>query len=380
MDTKNMIRIFDNYIDRFKWLTAPEPFGADESYKWKAVLEFQMVFDLEADNFADVLKEGKLASGNLIDSYMQPFGGLVAMAEKNGEAENIRNMFRRLFADDGGDLNVRQQKIDDFIKSSDEMLDKHYPGSFLYKNDQRSVMGYLWLHDPDHNYMCKNMEANYLANAVEFYDDWGPYGAFKLPVYHRFCDELVTEMKNYSALIEIHNSRFLNHEQEMYPDKELHILAFDMIYCAGRYGLYEGVDIKRHTAEDKRQYLQRKEKAKELAEQLAAAEEDMVLLENAFADAESMLKKGTKVRHKTYGEGFIKGYDDNRLNVMFPKIGQEKALGLSVALGNGIITIASPEFFVYMEKYEKILKSALDIPRRVKSAKDALEPYKDFVD
>ena len=170
---------------------------------------------------------------------------------------------RQLYAGDGGDLSVRQEKINAFLKSCDELLEKHYPTSHLYKNDQRSAMAYLWFYDPEHNFMCKATEAQYLANAAEFYDDWGTYASFRLDVYYRFCAALLNEIRSNTALMNIHQSRFEGHEAEMHPDINLHILAFDIIYCARTYGLYAGVEIKEHSAEDKRLYQQRKAKAAE---------------------------------------------------------------------------------------------------------------------
>ena len=60
-------------------------------------------------------------------------------------------MYRELFADDGGDLALRQAKIYAFIQKSEELKAKYAPGSWRYTNDQRSVMAYLFFHDPEHN-------------------------------------------------------------------------------------------------------------------------------------------------------------------------------------------------------------------------------------
>ena len=123
--------------------------------------------------------------------------------------------------------------------------------------------------------MCKTTEAQYLANAAEFYEEWGTYAAFRLDVYYRFCDALIDEISKNPDLLAIHQSRFEGHEAEMHPDTKLHILAFDIIYCARTYGLYTGVEIKDISSEDRKLYQQRKNKAIELAGQLAAAEENI---------------------------------------------------------------------------------------------------------
>ena len=378
MNTKNLNLIFSNYIAQFARLN--EPTGANENYKWYAVRNFQEIFDIDAPDFAAMLKQACKSTENLIDSYMQPFSGLVVMAEKDGEAETIREMFRMLYTDDGGNLSVRQEKIDAFLKSCDELLKKHYPTSHLYKNDQRSVMGYLWFHDPDNNYMCKTTEAQYLANAAEFYEDWGTYAHFRLDVYYRFCDALIEEIRKNQALMDIHNSRFEGHEGEMHPDAKLHILAFDVIYCARTYGLYSGVEIKEVSSEDKRLYLQRKKKAEELAESLALAEKKMMLLQEGIREAERMVRSGASIKHKSFGSGSLDSFDGKYLIIRFSGIEAPKKFELTSALGNGFIALDADGFPAFLERYGAVLKQATMIPQQLKSAEAALEPYVAFLD
>lgn len=373
MNRKNLTRIFDSYVARFEELTAlPKP---DESYKWHAVHDFQEIFDLDAPDFSAMLKKACKATENLIDSQMQPFGGLVTMAEKNGEAETIRQMFRLLYADDSGDLTVQQNKIDAFIKSCDALLAKHYPGSFRFKNDQRSVMAYLWFHDPDAHYLCKTTEARYLADAAEFYDDWGPYASFRLNVFYRFCDALIDEIRQHPALMAVHKSRFEGHEGEMHPDTALHILAFDVIYCAATYGLYTGVEAKRITTADIRLYQQRKAKAAELLAALAHVEADMQLLQNGIAEAQSLVRSGAAIRHKAFGEGQLQDFDGQHLTILFPQTGITKRFALASALAGGFITLNAPGFASFLSEYGAVLRQAEEIPKRLESAQNDLAPY-----
>jgi len=378
MNTKNLNLIFENYISHFERINEPD--GANENYKWFAVHNFQEVFDIDTPDFAPMLKKACKATGNMIDSYMQPFAGLVAMAEKDGEAETIRQMFRLLYADDGGDLSVRQEKITAFLSSCDELLTKHYPSSHLYKNDQRSAMAYLWFHDPDSNYMCKTTEARYLANATEFYEEWGTYATFRLDVYYRFCDALIDEIKKNPTLLAIHQSRFEGHESEMHPDLNLHILAFDIIYCARTYGLYMGVEIKDISSKDKRLHQLRKEKAVQLAANLAAAEENMMLLQEGISEAKALVRSGATIRLESFGAGKLLEFDGIYLLIIFPGFDVSKKFELTSALGNGFLTLDTPHFSTFIKKYGAVLKQALKIPQQLKSAEAALEPYASFLD
>jgi len=249
MNRKNLNQIFDAYIQHFAVLNDSHN---NESYKWSAIVDFQKAFDLSvsADGFAGMLKEAKDATENLIDSYTQPFHGLYELAKR--EPETVRAMLTALLEDDGGDLVARQGKIDTFLSECDQLVENYFPGSHLYKNDQRSAMAYLFLNDPDSHYLYKATECKYLAECVGFYDDWGTMANFKIDVFYRFCDELIEEIKATPALIATHQSRFAAAKRPMFEDEMLHVLVFDIIYCAHTYNLYTGLSFDKVTSADRK--------------------------------------------------------------------------------------------------------------------------------
>lgn len=376
MNLKNLDQVFANYIQKFEYINNKEN---NESYKWSAVLEYQKAFDLDAADFAAVLKKAKQASGNLIDSQVQPFGGLVVMAEKNGEAETIREMFRNLYAEDNGDLDTIQRKIDAFLAACDALLDKHYPGSHLYANDQRTAMGYLWLYNPDKYFFCKTTQAQYLAKCIEFYDSWGTYANFSLPVFYRFCNILLDAIRGNQRLLDTHRSRFGCATKEMHPDTELHILLVDIIFCSQIYGLYDGVTIQERSSADIKLYLERKAKAAELLLKVQAAEDTVTLLHEARAIFDAWLTSGAAVRHKAWGEAMYKGTNKGYLIFYFPKTDETKTFMLS-AFAMGFLTIDSPEYRAVMEKYHSVIKNDLNAYSNLASAKKALLPYEEYLD
>ena len=191
MNHKNLQTIFQKYIENFEYINNKEH---DENYKWEIANLFQS-FDINAENFAEMLAEMWKLSANLVDSSQQlPFYALVDFARK--EPETVREMFRKLFADEHIDLLTKQTRIQEFINSSEILRKKYYPDSRLYVNNQRSVMQYLFLRYPESNYGYKASQAKSFADCIEFYDDWGPMTDFQLDVYYRMCDQLVEEIKN----------------------------------------------------------------------------------------------------------------------------------------------------------------------------------------
>ena len=348
MNLKNLNKVFEHYIEKFEWLNQkPEP---DESYKWIAVKNFQSALDLDVadEEFAAMLQRAKKATENLIDSSQQPFGALCEYAK--AEPATVRTMFKDLFAEDGGDLVQRQKKIDVFLSRADELLKKYYPTSHMFINTQQSVMAYLWFYDPNTYYYYKATEAKYLADCVEFYDDWGTYSDFYLEVYHRFCDEIVAHMKDHPALMETHKSRFVGCEERMHADEQLHILVVDIIFCAKRYGLYDGIPIKDSSAPAKRLYQERKAKAAELLANVETAEKNVVLLEEARTAFTDLLNSGAEITHKAFGKAQLMEFSSGYITLFFEAKNEQKKFVFLSSLAGGFIKISSPDFDALLEE------------------------------
>ena len=376
MNQKNLNQIFDAYIQHFAVLNDSHN---NESYKWSAIVDFQKAFDLSvsADGFAGMLKEAKDATENLIDSYTQPFHGLYELAKR--EPETVRAMLTALLEDDGGDLVARQDKIDTFLAECDHLVESYFPGSHLYKNDQRSAMAYLFLNDPDNHYLYKATEAKYLADCVGFYDDWGTMSNFKLDVFHRFCDELIEEIKATPALIATHQSRFVDAGKPMHEDELLHVLVFDIIYCAHTYNLYSGLSFDKVTSADRKLYQERKAKAQELAAALRKVEDEIVLLDEARTYFGKAITSGASVTHKMFGPVVVESIADGFVSLKIQKNGEIKKFGLLNCIAGGFVKIDVPDFDEMLARYMTAMVSEYTLPQRLKSAQDALQPYEKYL-
>lgn len=376
MNRKNLNQIFDAYIQHFAVLNDSHN---NESYKWSAIVDFQKAFDLSvsADGFAGMLKEAKDATENLIDSYTQPFHGLYELAK--WEPETVRAMLTALLEDDGGDLVARQEKIDTFLAECDQLVESYFPGSHLYKNDQRSAMAYLFLNDPDNHYLYKATEAKYMADCVGFYDDWGTMSNFKLEIFHRFCDELIEEIKATPALMATHQSRFVDAKKPMHEDEFLHVLVFDIIYCAHTYNLYSGLSFDKVTSADRKLYQERKAKAQELAVALHKVEDEIVLLDEARTYFGKAITSGAAVTHKMFGPVVVESISDGFVSLKIQKNGEIKKFGLLNCIAGGFVKIDVPDFDEMLAKFKPAMMSEYTLPQRLKSAQDALQPYEKYL-
>ena len=379
MDRDNLRMIFQRYIDRFDELNRiPEP---DESFKWRVVYDYQQVFDIDAEDFPAMLKAACKISGNLVDGYTQPFSGLVCMAERDGEAEQIRELFRALYDErDGYSPDVIQPRIERFLDGCNRLIEKHYPGSFRYRNDQRSAMAYLWLIDPEHYYLVKNTECKEFAKYAEFFDDWGTYDDFKMGIFCRFCDELIEEMKATPELMAIHRSRFIGHENKMAEDHALHILLFDVIYCSYTYDLWAGLPLRTLSAHEKKKRLENRKAAQDRLERLNAVEEELAQYHDAIAAFAELSKNGELI-HRQYGKGQLIDDGTSTWTIRFPEHPIEKSFDVGMLFANGVMTIQDAEFSALLDRYRSVLKKGLaGIQPRLATARKLFEEVADQLD
>lgn len=375
MNKNNLKSIFKKYIDNFEILNNEKN---DETYKWEIAWEFQE-FDIDAEDFGEMLNHMWKTSSNLIDSSHQlPFYALVDYARR--EPETVREMFRKLYAEEFMDNVTKQQIIDEFIISSEKLRNKYYPDSHLYINNQRSVMMYLFLRYPNSNYGYKASQAKSFANCIEFYDDWGPMNDFKLGVFSRMCEQLIEEIKSDETLMETHRSRYENTNRKLHPDENLHILALDIIYSSQAYNFYDGMTFESINAQARKLYFERVAKAKELSEALEKAKAETELLFKAKEYVKKSVVKGLTVTHKKYGEGVILESTGTRISVSFPSINEIKELGVVVAIGNGLLSMPSEETTNQIKEYSPVLNRESQITNTLERLEKEIESYLEYLD
>lgn len=383
MNKNNMHQIFAHYIDNFEIINNAEH---SEYYKWQVCHEFRPLMDeaLEADvdDFADALYKVKECSKNIIDSYTQPFYGLVKFARE--EPETVQQMFMDLYSDDGGNVKKQMELIQNFFIQSNELLEKYYPDSHLYKQNSHSVSSYLFLYDPDHHYMYKATQSQAMADCIEFYDDWGTGDNIKLDVYYHMCDEILAEMKNCPELLATNRSRYDGALRlapgELHSDEELHILLFDIIYCCNVYELFDGISFSKPKSKEKQLILEKKKKARILKDEYDEAKRNVDALNEAVQYFIESVKTAGQIIHKKFGICNVLSVDSKYIYLKIQSTGEERQLGFIVVVANGIIRVDSKEFDVKRNEYLDMLKNADSIPRKLEYAVHALEPYEEYLE
>ena len=376
MNENTLHRIFDNYIEKFPFLTNEDQ---DENFKWRAAKDFGPLMDkaLEADaaEFADALSKVKKCTSIIIDGgTIQPFQGMIKCAKE--EPEKVQQIFRNLYSDDHDDIHAQEKLIEDFYAQSSELLNKYYPKAFRYKQNSHSVSAYLFLYNPGHHYMYKATQCKEFAKYIEFGDDWGTGDNIKLDVFYRMCDELVEQINMYEPLLSVDASRFEGMEDMMYSDTEKHMLAFDIIYCSSVYNLFYGIPLPNQISKVKQQTNANKVIAENLYERYCAAKEKKDRLDEAPEILKSELQPGAEIIHKKFGHGQINSYQNGNIGVLFDGSSESKTLKAYDSFLNNLVSLEKVEANTAVIEAVSYLRRKVSIEVNYKAAKEALAPYK----
>ena len=166
---------------------------------------------------------------------------------------------------------------------------------------------------------------------------------------------------------------------ELHPDQNLHILLYDLIYCANVYDLFTGITFRRMSLREKQLLNEQKKKAVELKEKYDAAKRKADRLEEGISYFVSEIRNVDIVEHVRYGRCDVLSVDNRSLCVRVQNTGEEKKLGLTMVVGKGLIHVESEEFSQKQEEYRDVLDAADSILRMAEYATKELEPYVDYL-
>lgn len=365
MNRENLDRLISNYIANFDLINNEVNM---EYYKWEAVKHFQDNWDIDAPDFSTMFKESVKATFNLINNrIVQPTNGIVKLAEHAEITEAVRQMFKDLMVEDNGDISKRQDKIYSFLTKADELLNIYYRGSWKYAQDMRTVIFYLCLLDPKHNYMFKATQAREFMYCIEYGDDFGSGENFSLKKYYAMCDELVAAIKNTPELVELHQKRMT---KTMWEDDDYHILAYDIIYSAIVYNLYSNITIvKPNRSRTKAQDFEKvkNEKREYLLAELENASKQLNELLMDRATYDDFSAKGLIVKHRTFGDGVVISHNGNMLVIKFGE--QEKRFQMPQGFSSGFLKTDSEEI---MDMFNEIARIESEI-EKVKSQQSNIQ-------
>lgn len=217
-DQATLAELLDQYAQDF---TAEH--WASEGYKWQTVQQFQENWDIEAEDFSEMLNRALSATSNLLQSgnfYMRSM--ILEMARR--EPDKVRHMFAGLF-DETLDVFDR---IATFKAEANEILERHWRTEDSSHQDERAISAYLGLRYPDRYGFYKYREIKNLAETL----GWEPtikQGRYKenLQISNQIYDAVSAALKQHPRLRSILEG-FL--DDTCYPDANCYVFAQDFVF------------------------------------------------------------------------------------------------------------------------------------------------------
>lgn len=200
----------------------------NEKYKWQAVKCFQLNWDVNATDFAEMLKKSLSATANLLASVnnfparmIQKFAEIVP--------EEVRAMYIELF-DESKDV---YERINSFKLKSSILLERYGNGAAQHYQNENSISTYLWLRYPDKYYIFKLSEVKVVASELE--SDYrfkkGAY-ADNIHNFYALYNEICAELQKDD---ELRNMLTAQVDSTCYADPEMRTLTIDVGFYISRY-------------------------------------------------------------------------------------------------------------------------------------------------
>ena len=200
----------------------------NEKYKWEAVKWFQDNWDVNAQNFPEMLNRSLDKTFNLLASNNNfPKGMIVGFAK--AAPEEVRAMFITLF-DESKDV---YERMNAFKLQSSILLEKYGNGAAQHYQYENAISTYLWLRYPDKYYIYKFGEVKTVANELEA-DYRFKKGAYADNIRNslKLYDEISLVLKEDTELVNLFQSQLTG---TCYPDPELKTLTIDVGFYISRF-------------------------------------------------------------------------------------------------------------------------------------------------
>ena len=200
----------------------------NEKCKWEAVKWFQDNWDVNAQNFPEMLNRSLDKTFNLLASSNNfPKGMIVGFAK--AAPEEVRAMFIALF-DESKDV---YERMNAFKLQSSILLEKYGNGAAQHYQYENAISTYLWLRYPDKYYIYKFGEVKTVANELEaeYHFKKGAY-ADNIRNFLKLYDEISLAIKEDKELVNLFQSQMTD---TCYPDPELKTLTIDVGFYISRF-------------------------------------------------------------------------------------------------------------------------------------------------
>ena len=193
----------------------------NEKYKWEAIKCFQDNWDVNAKDFAAMLRASLAKTLNLLASQNN-FPRRMIERFAASAPEEVRSMFIKLF-DENEDV---YDRIKAFKDESSIMLERFGDGDRQHYQHENAITTYLWLRYPDKYYIFKYSEIKTVAAALgsDYQFKKGAY-ANNIRTSFKLYTEINEELKRDTELVNLFKQHLV---ETCYNDSELKTLTSDV--------------------------------------------------------------------------------------------------------------------------------------------------------
>jgi 5-methylcytosine-specific restriction protein B len=215
-------KIISSYKENFKKL------NEQEIYKWRAVKHFQDNWNINADNFSEMLEESLEKSDNLLTSrFFYPKKMIIEFAKL--DEEFIRTMFKDLFDES---ITI-YDRIENFKSQADVILEKYEDSKKLnHYQTYNTISIYLFFRYPEKYFIYKYKKFKNFSRNIEYKSEKINGKSNRVTRYFQLCKEVLDYLKKDNQLLDMSRSRLGKSEHK---DENYHILVEDIIYYGSKY-------------------------------------------------------------------------------------------------------------------------------------------------
>lgn len=199
----------------------------NEIYKLEAIKCFENNWDINADDFYEMLKKSLSRSRNLLSSKnFFPKKMILYFAKK--DPETVREMFVNLF----NETISLSRRVQSFKNTSDILLNKYADETMkMHYQNLNVISTYLFLKFPEKYYIYREGKFKNFINKIE-YGSLPRRGSFEiLQAYYEICNQILEIIKKDDEILEICINRF----QGMgFADGGLHLITEEIVYIGSK--------------------------------------------------------------------------------------------------------------------------------------------------
>lgn len=206
-----------------------------ERYKWIAVAWYKQHWDINAENFGEMVSEAFSKAENLLTAGMYYAYKMLTNYAKESP-EKVRSLFSMLYNED---LPLAQ-RYEEFRKGFDEYIDalkqqeEYKDKTFQHYQDLHAISVYLFFEYPEKYFIYKSKMYTTMRDRIGFVEEKSKQNSvvWKFENYARMCDLILEEIQEDDKLRTLSETRL---DATCYKDPEYHLLAMDIAFYGAMY-------------------------------------------------------------------------------------------------------------------------------------------------